>query len=64
MFLYECEISVSTNLSGLGSSCLSEFLFRLAKISTAYPGLLIISERLCHLKSLNSGDMAGLGIRR
>lgn len=43
MFLYECEISVSTNLSGLGSSCcLSEFLFRLAKISTAYPGLLII----------------------
>lgn len=44
MFLYECEISVSTNLSGLGSSCLSEFLFRLAKISTAYPGLLIIRE--------------------
>lgn len=44
MFLYVCEISVSTNLSGLGSSCLCEFLFRLAKISTAYPGLLIICE--------------------
>lgn len=45
MFLHECEISVSTNLSGLGSSCcLPEFLFRLAKISTAYPGLLIIHD--------------------
>ena len=45
MFLSESEISVSTNLSGLGSSCcLSEFLFRLAKISTAYPGLLTIHE--------------------
>lgn len=45
MFLYECGISILANLSGLGSSCcLFEFLFRLAKISTAYPGLLIVSE--------------------
>lgn len=46
------------------SSPPEEFLFRLAKISTAYPSILIVSEVSATMRSLNIRDVAGLGVKR
>lgn len=75
MFLDGSGPSILANPSGHPSSCClssspptpsppEEFLFRLAKISTAYPSILIVSEVSATMRSLNIRDVAGLGVKR